>query len=69
MTKDFLDDARYRMIGSPPDWIKKFKVLDYVLNPNLIEKLYEEKQLLLAESLKLKEELQNRSTELQALKL
>ena len=69
MSNDFLDEARRRMIGSYPDWIKKFSVVDYVLNPRLIEKLYEEKQLLLAESLELKEELKAKSSELQTLKL
>lgn len=57
------------MIGSYPDWIKKFNVIDYVLNPRLIEKLYEEKQLFLAESLELRKEVESQSSELQTLKL
>jgi len=69
MSDDFLDEARKRMIGSYPDWIKKFNVNDYVFNPRLIEKLYEDKQLLLAESLELRENLQKQSSELQALEL
>jgi hypothetical protein len=69
MPDDFLDEARRRMIGSYPDWIKKFNVIDYVFNPRLIEKLYEEKQLLLVECLELREGIQSQSSELQALKL
>ena len=69
MTEDFLEEARQRMIGSYPDWIKKFNVKDYVLNPPLIEKLHEEKQLLLAENLKIRKTVQARSSELTALKL
>jgi hypothetical protein len=69
MPDDFLDEARRRMIGSYPDWIKKFNVIDYVFNPRLIEKLYEEKQLLLVECLELREPTQSQSSELQALKL
>jgi hypothetical protein len=69
MPDDFLDEARRRMIGSYPDWIKKFNVIDYVFNPRLIEKLYEEKQLLLVECLELREATQSQSSELQALKL
>jgi hypothetical protein len=69
MPDDFLDEARRRMIGSYPDWIKKFNVIDYVFNPRLIEKLYEEKQLLLVECLELREPTHSQSSELQALKL
>lgn len=57
------------MLGSYPDWIKKFNVNDYVLNPRLIEKLYEEKQLLLTECLSLREEIQKKTLEGQALQL
>lgn len=69
MPDDFLEEARRRTIGSYSDWIKKFNAMEYVLNPPLIEKLYEEKQLLLAECLKLQEEIQTQSSEVQALKL
>jgi hypothetical protein len=69
MPDDFLDEARRRMIGSYPDWIRKFNVIDYVGNAPLIEKLYEERQLLLAECLELREAVQSQSSELQALKL
>ena len=57
------------MIGSYPDWIKKFNVSDDDLNPPLIEKLHQEKQFLLSENLKIRKTVQARVSELTALKL
>lgn len=39
--------ARKLIIGRDTDWIKNFKVGEYIQNIPLIEKLYEEKQLAL----------------------
>ena len=69
MSQDFLDQAKRKMIGTSPNWIKPFKVDDYVSNPPLIEKLYEEKQFHLAEKEALREELQAKSSEVQTLEL
>jgi hypothetical protein len=45
MSQDFLDQVKRKMIGTSPNWIKPFKVDDYVSNPPLIEKLYSDRAL------------------------
>jgi hypothetical protein len=53
MPIEISDLARQYIIGSYTKWVKRFDVNDYVKNPPMIEKLYEEKQLALAEAAKL----------------
>jgi hypothetical protein len=43
-------------VGNYTDWIKRFDVNEYVQNPPLIEKLYEDKQLALVKSIDLENE-------------
>jgi len=52
------DKVRRIIIGKYVDWVKRFDVNEYVQNPPLIEKLYEEKQLALLSSLELKDRVQ-----------
>ncbi len=47
--------AQKRIIGSY-DWIKRFNVTEYLDNAPLIEKLYEEKQMLYVESVQWRQE-------------
>lgn len=53
MPIEISDLAKQYIIGSYTQWVKRFDVNDYVKNPPMIEKLYEEKQLALAETAKL----------------
>lgn len=58
MLPNTADSAKRIIIGRYTEWIKRFDVGEYVDNPPMIEKLYEEKQLALVESLSLKEQLE-----------
>lgn len=42
------EQAKRKMVGRYPDWIKRFDVDEYYQNRPMIEKLYEERQLALA---------------------
>src|SRR5215218_6687085 len=49
------EEAHKRILGNY-EWIKRFNVREYVGNAPLIEKLYEEKQMVLAQNVRLKQE-------------
>lgn len=48
MPQELTRRVRQMIIGLPSRWIKEFDVREYVQNPPMIEKLYEEKQLWLS---------------------
>lgn len=53
MPNKIIDKAKQKIIGRTLNWIKDFHVDDYIQNPPLIEKLYEEKQMAIAHSIEL----------------
>jgi len=57
------------LLGRSSEWIKRFNVEDYRDTPQMIEKLYEEKQLALLEVADLREQVRTMQEEIQALKL
>ena len=62
MPNKITDKAKQKIIGRTFNWIKDFYVDDYIQNPPLIEKLYEEKQMAIAHSIELENKV-NRLTE------
>ena len=68
MFSELSDKAKKRIIGRY-DWIKKFDVNEYVQNPPLIEKLYEEKQLALVAFFDLEEKAKNLTERVHSLEL
>jgi hypothetical protein len=69
MSGDLTGKAKRKIIGRSPDWIKKFDVEEYVQNPPMIEKLYEERQLALLTSLDLENQVQSLSSRIRELEL
>jgi hypothetical protein len=69
MSNELAHKAKRRIIGRPSDWIKPFDIEDYTGNPPMIEKLYEEKQLALATSIDLGEQVSNLSKKVHELEL
>ena len=69
MFKKLSDEAKEQIVGRQLDWIKKFDVSEYVQNPPLIEKLYEERQLALVAYFDLEEKTQNLSEQVHLLEL
>ena len=57
------------IIGRYADWVKRFDVNEYVQNPPLIEKLYEEKQLALTSSIDLEKQVKELESQVHDLKL
>ena len=62
MPNKITNKAKQKIIGRTFNWIKDFYVDDYIQNPPLIEKLYEEKQMAIAHSIELENKV-NRLTE------
>ena len=69
MAQQSIEGARRAVLGRATDWIKRFDVDDYVDNPPLIEKLYEEKQLTLGEAMEFKGQLEAAQGKLHQLQL
>jgi hypothetical protein len=74
MTTSESDKVKRIIVGRYVDWVKRFDVYEYVQNPPMIEKLYEERQLALLSSLELEKrigelEAQNNDLRLQNQKL
>ena len=65
---DLSIQAKRKIVGRYPDWIKRFDIEDYYQNRPMIEKLYEERQLALATSLDHEETISKLSDEIQELK-
>jgi len=61
--------AKQIIIGKYADWVKRFDVTEYVQNPPLIEKLYEEKQLALTSSIDLEKQVKELEVHVHELKL
>jgi len=57
------------MIGRYAEWIKTFDVTDYIQNPPMIEKLFEEKQLALSSSFDLEKQVKELESQVYELKL
>lgn len=57
MAQQSSQGTKRAMVGRPSDWVKRFDVDDYVDNPPLIEKLFEEKQLNLQQAMELEKKL------------
>jgi hypothetical protein len=53
------EKARRIIIGRYTDWVKQFDVNEYVQNPPMIEKLYEEKQLALTSTFDLERQVES----------
>jgi hypothetical protein len=56
-------------VGRYADWVKRFDVNEYVQNPPMIEKLYEEKQLALTSSFEMEDQVRNLELQLHNLSL
>jgi hypothetical protein len=69
MPSDFTPKARRMMIGRYAEWIKTFDVTDYIQNPPMIEKLFEEKQLALSSSFDLEKQVKELESQVYELKL
>ena len=57
------------MIGRYAEWIKTFDVTDYIQNPPMIEKLFEEKQLALSSSFDFEKQVKELESQVYELKL
>lgn len=64
MADDLADEAKRKIVGRSPDWIRRFEVGDYINNRPMIEKLHEEKQLAFAEKLGLERKVSDLSDRL-----
>lgn len=69
MSIDGTERARRIIIGRYADWVKRFDVNEYVQNPPLIEKLYEEKQLALTSSIDLEKQVKELGFQIHELNL
>lgn len=69
MPAEASERAKRMMIGKYADWVKRFDVNEYVQNPPLIEKLYEEKQLALTSSVDLEQEVKILQSQIHELNL
>jgi len=69
MPSDLTTKARRMMIGRYAEWIKPFNVIDYLQNPPMIEKLYEERQMALTSSLDLERQVKELGSQTHELKL
>ncbi|MBI5825738.1 MAG: hypothetical protein HZB18_17050 [Chloroflexi bacterium] len=69
MPTEASERAKRMMIGKYADWVKRFDVNEYVQNPPLIEKLYEEKQLALTSSVDLEQEVKILQSQIHELNL
>ncbi|MCH7548806.1 MAG: hypothetical protein IH969_04595, partial [Candidatus Krumholzibacteriota bacterium] len=69
MDQKLQHSAREFILGHKEDWVKRFKVEDYLGNGPLIEKLHEEKQLLLSDALELQQLLKSAEQRIAALNL
>ena len=69
MPTEGTERARRIIIGRYADWVKRFDVNEYVQNPPLIEKLYEEKQLALTSSIDLEKQVKELGSQIHELKL
>lgn len=56
-------------MGSPSEWVKPFDINNYVDNPPLIEKLWEERQLAITENFELKSQIKTAETKNHTLEL
>jgi len=64
------DSERIRRmrVGRYSDWVKRFDINEYVQNPPMIEKLYEEKQLALTSSFEMEENIKTLEAQVYDLK-
>lgn len=69
MPPDGTERARRIIIGRYADWVKRFDINEYVQNPPMIEKLYEEKQLALTSSIDLEKQVGELQAQIHDLKL
>ena len=69
MPTESTERAKRMIIGKYADWVKRFDVNEYVQNPPLIEKLYEEKQLALTSSIDLEQEVKTLHSQIHELHL
>lgn len=69
MSIERTERVRQIIIGRYADWIKRFDVSEYVQNPPMIEKLYEEKQLALVTSADLESQVKDLELRLHKLEL
>lgn len=69
MPIDGTERARRIIIGRYADWVKRFDINEYVQNPPMIEKLYEEKQLALTSSIDLEKQVGELQAQIHDLKL
>lgn len=61
--------ARRMIIGRYADWVKRFDVNEYVQNPPMIEKLYEEKQLAFTSAIDLERQVKDLESRIHELNL
>ena len=69
MPSDLSAKARRMMIGRYAEWVKPFNVSDYLQNPPMIEKLFEEKQMALTSSFDLDKQVKVLESEIHELRL
>lgn len=69
MPPDGTARAKRIIIGKYADWVKRFDVNEYVQNPPMIEKLYEEKQLALTSSIDLDKQVKLLESQVHELRL
>ena len=69
MSDNLSKQAKRKIVGHYPDWIKRFDIKDYYQNRPMIQKLYEERQIALATNLDQDEMIGGLSYEIQELKL
>ena len=69
MPADRSKRARQLILGRYADWVIPFDPKDYEKNPQMIAKLYEEKQFALASSIDFEEQMKNLEAQVHELKL
>lgn len=69
MSDDLASQAKRKIVGRYPDWIKTFDADEYLQNRPMIEKLHEEKQLALATNLGLEQKVRDLSEQVHQLEL
>jgi hypothetical protein len=63
------EKAKRIIIGRYTDWVKQFDVSEYVQNPPMIEKLYEERQLALTSTFDLEKRVESLESQVNDYKL
>jgi hypothetical protein len=69
MAQNLYENARLYVIGRHQEWITPFDINNYVSNPPMIQKLYEEKQFAFARCLELEKTHESLTSDLNRMKM